>query len=53
MAPLPAAVKWGKQRITGLSLHPSQAADEIMQRLADLTGVPVERQKVGENGGGG
>ena len=42
----PAVVKWGRQRFSGVVLYPSEASDVFMQRLYDLTGVPVECQKV-------
>ena len=42
----PAVVKWGRQRFSGVVLYPSEASDMFMQRLCDLTGVPVEGQKV-------
>ena len=41
-----ATVKWGKQRFTGVWLYPGEASDALMQRLCDITGVPIERQKI-------
>lgn len=36
---IPAVVKWGKERFTGLSITPGGACDAVRQELYTLTGV--------------
>ena len=42
--PVPATVKWGKERFSVL-ITPGGSADALKQTLHSHTGVPVERQK--------
>ena len=50
IARLVITVKWGKQKLSGASLFPLQRAEEIKQKLFEMTGVPLERQKVMSKG---
>lgn len=39
-------IKWNKQMYEGVELDPSQPPLVFKQRVSELTGVPVERQKL-------
>jgi len=43
---LPAVVKWGKQRFTGVRLRGGMPVAELKRALQALSGVPPERQKL-------
>ncbi len=39
-------IKWNKQTYNDVELDPSQPPAAFKQRVCELTGVPVERQKL-------
>jgi len=51
MATVPALVKWGKEKFTGITLTPGSPADALKQQLFELTGVLPKRQKLMCKGG--
>ena len=43
---VPAVIKWGKERFTGVYVRPGMLAEELKQEIFALTHVPIERQKI-------
>ena len=43
---VPAVIKWGKERFTGVYVRPGMLAEELKQEIVALTHVPIERQKI-------
>ena len=43
---IPAVVKWGKRRLTGLAVCPGASADILREQICSMTGVPTIRQKL-------
>lgn len=46
MAPAKVQIKWNKQTFPDVSLDTAESALAFKQRVCELTGVPVERQKL-------